>query len=66
MDPYVVFALNEETDKGPKEGAIALERAVDRARSSTAWSKSIIEQFKEKARCVARCARADPLTGHGA
>ena len=34
-DPYVIFAMNEENEKGPKEGAIGLGRAVDRARSST-------------------------------
>lgn len=38
-DPYVVFALNEEAPSGPKEGAVALVRAVDRARSSTRWSR---------------------------
>ena len=37
-DPYVVFALNEESSTGPREGAVALLRAVDRARSSTRWS----------------------------
>ena len=37
-DPYVIFAMNEENEKGPKEGAIGLGRAVDRARSSTVWS----------------------------
>lgn len=46
-DPYVIFALNEENDKGPKEGAIGLGRAVDRARSSTVWSKSVADQAKE-------------------
>ena len=30
-DPYVIFALNEENDKGPKEGAIGLGRAVVRS-----------------------------------
>eukprot|EP00746_Dinoflagellata_sp_MGD_P078422 gnl/MRDRNA2_/MRDRNA2_31364_c0_seq1.p1 gnl/MRDRNA2_/MRDRNA2_31364_c0~~gnl/MRDRNA2_/MRDRNA2_31364_c0_seq1.p1 ORF type:complete len:965 (+),score=201.88 gnl/MRDRNA2_/MRDRNA2_31364_c0_seq1:101-2995(+) len=38
-DPYVIFALNEEAPEGPKEGAMALVRAVDRARSSTRWAK---------------------------
>ena len=47
-DPYVIFALNEENDKGPKEGAIGLGRAVDRARSSTVWSKSTADQAKDK------------------
>ena len=60
-DAYVLFALNEESDKdksvgargvfggsnmlgltngaaAPKDGAIGLVRAVDRARSSTVWS----------------------------
>ena len=46
-DPYVIFALNEENAKGPKEGAIGLGRAVDRARSSTVWSKSVADQAKE-------------------
>ena len=26
-DPYVIFAMNEENEKGPKEGAIGLGRA---------------------------------------
>ena len=38
-DPYVLFALNEEASKGPKEGAVGLVRAVDRARSTTQWSR---------------------------
>jgi len=39
-DAYVMFALNEEMpDGGPKEGAVGLVRAVDRARSSTVWSR---------------------------
>lgn len=46
-DPYVIFAMNEENEKGPKEGAIGLGRAVDRARSSTVWSKSVAQQAKE-------------------
>lgn len=46
-DPYVIFAMNEENEKGPKEGAIGLGRAVDRARSSTVWSKSVADQAKE-------------------
>lgn len=46
-DPYVIFAMNEENEEGPKEGAIGLGRAVDRARSSTVWSKSVAEQAKE-------------------
>jgi hypothetical protein len=44
-DPYVVFAMNEENEQGPKEGAIGLGRAVDRVRSSTAWSKSLAAQW---------------------
>jgi len=47
-DPYVVFAMNEENAQGPKEGAIGLGRAVDRARSSTAWSKSLADQSKDR------------------
>ena len=39
--------MNEENEEGPKEGAIGLGRAVDRARSSTVWSKSVAEQAKE-------------------
>ena len=31
-DSYVVFAMNEENEEGPKEGAIGLGRAVVRAR----------------------------------
>ena len=46
-DPYVIFAMNEENEKGPKEGAIGLGRAVDRARSSTVWSKSVADQAKD-------------------
>ena len=37
-DPYVILAMNEENEEGPKEGAIGLGRAVDRVRSSTSWS----------------------------
>lgn len=48
VDPYVVFALNEESENGPKEGAIALDRAVDRARSSTRWAKPLVDQWKDK------------------
>ena len=40
-DPYVIFAMNEENEQGPKEGAIGLGRAVDQVRSSTVWSESI-------------------------
>ena len=47
VDPYVIFAMNEENAEGPKEGAIGLGRAVDRARSSTVWSKSVADQAKE-------------------
>jgi hypothetical protein len=47
-DPYVIFAMNEENEKGPKEGAIGLGRAVDRARSSTVWSKSLADAWKDK------------------
>ena len=47
-DPYVIFALNEENEEGPKEGAIGLGRAVDRARSSTVWSKSLADAWKDK------------------
>ena len=32
-DPYVIFAMNEENQEGPKEGAIGLGRAVVRARA---------------------------------
>ena len=66
-DPYVIFAMNEENEKGPKEGAIGLGRAVDRARSSTVWSKSVADQAKDRVRVRARVwvrvrarARADP------
>jgi len=45
-DPYVVIAMNEENEEGPKEGAIGLGRAVDVQRSSTVWSKSLIDQWK--------------------
>jgi hypothetical protein len=38
-DAYVLFALNEESEVGPKDGAIGLRLAVDRARSSTVWSR---------------------------
>mmetsp|Transcript_46903 Transcript_46903/g.77611 ORF Transcript_46903/g.77611 Transcript_46903/m.77611 type:complete len:742 (-) Transcript_46903:731-2956(-) len=52
-DPYVVFALNEEISPygtGPKEGAVAIERAVDTARSSTVWSRdSTRRQLREGA-----------------
>ena len=48
VDPYVVFALNEEMDVGPKEGAVALECAVDKARSSTRWSESLFDQWKAR------------------
>ena len=34
VTPGQCGCFNEESDKGPKEGAIALERAVDRARHS--------------------------------
>jgi hypothetical protein len=44
-DPYVIFAMNEEKEEGPKEGAIGLGRAVDRVRSSTIWSKSLADQL---------------------
>ena len=30
-DPYVIFAMNEENDEGPKEGAIGLGRAYKNA-----------------------------------
>ena len=30
-DPYVIFAMNEENEQGPKEGAIGLGRAVVRS-----------------------------------
>ena len=53
-DPYVIFAMNEENEKGPKEGAIGLGRAVDRARSSTVWSKSVADQAKDRVRVRAR------------
>lgn len=46
-DPYVILAMNEENEEGPKEGAIGLGRAVDRVRSSTVWSKSIIDELKD-------------------
>ena len=48
VDPYVIFALNEESEDGPKEGAIALDRAVDRARSSTRWAKPLVDQWKDR------------------
>ena len=38
VDPYVVFALNEEAAKGPKEGAVGLQRATDLARTATRWA----------------------------
>ena len=47
-DPYVIFAMNEENEEGPKEGAIGLGRAVDQVRSSTIWSKSLSEQWRNK------------------
>jgi len=37
-DPYVIFALNEELGDGPKEGAVALQRATDVSRTTTRWS----------------------------
>eukprot|EP00288_Rhodomonas_lens_P019108 CAMPEP_0177716546 /NCGR_PEP_ID=MMETSP0484_2-20121128/14565_1 /TAXON_ID=354590 /ORGANISM="Rhodomonas lens, Strain RHODO" /LENGTH=731 /DNA_ID=CAMNT_0019228579 /DNA_START=330 /DNA_END=2525 /DNA_ORIENTATION=+ len=40
VDGYVIFALNEDEDPA-KEGAIALKRAVDTARSSTMWSREV-------------------------
>jgi len=48
IDPYVIFALNEENEKGPQEGAIGLGRAVDRARSTTVWSKSLADRWKDR------------------
>ena len=47
-DPYVIFAMNEENEEGPKEGAIGLGRAVDQVRSSTIWSKGLSEQWRNK------------------
>lgn len=49
-DPYVIFAMNEETEEGPKEGAVGLGRAVDRARSRTAWSLNLAEQLMQRGR----------------
>ena len=43
-DPYVIFAMNEESADGPKEGAIGLGRAVDQVRSSTVWSETLLEK----------------------
>ena len=48
LDPYVIFALNQEGSDGPKEGAIGLERAVDRAKSSTRWSRNAPREDKKK------------------
>lgn len=49
-DAYVVFALNEEAPAGPKEGAMGLVRAVDRARSATVWSRD--QKKEQKKGCV--------------
>lgn len=35
-DPYVIFAMNEEREEGPKEGAVGLGRAVDQVRPRAA------------------------------
>ena len=45
-DPYVYFAMNEESEDGPKEGAIGLGRAVDQVRSSTVWSETLLDKAK--------------------
>ena len=47
-DPFVIFAMNEENEQGPKEGAIGLGKAVDRATTSTVWSQSLADQWKSK------------------
>ena len=41
-DPYVIFAMNEENEEGPKEGAVGLGRAVDQVHCPVKSSTNLV------------------------